>query len=84
MTGEVADELEPLMLLLAKERCPEEIEFEDAYGLPIDVVDLATVRLCGFGAVVCVHGDALVKVKVKYFTPSMFHIDIIILAWRGN
>lgn len=81
--GEVTDELELLIVLPAKERRPEELEFEDAYGLPIDVVDLATVRLWGLGAVVGARGDALVKVKVKYFASSMVQVDIIMLAWRG-
>jgi hypothetical protein len=80
MIGDETDELEPLMILPARERRPEELEFEDAYGLPMDVVDRATVRLWGFGAVVGARGDALVKVKVKYSASSIVHVDIIIVA----
>lgn len=71
------------MRLPVIDRRPEELEFEDAYGFPKDVVDLATIRLDGFGAVVGARGDALVKVKVKYSASSIAHVDIIIVAWRG-
>lgn len=82
--GEVTDELEPLMRLPVMDLRPEELEFEDAYGFPKEVVDLGTTRLDGFGAVVGARGEALVKVRVKYSSSSMAHDDIIIVACRGT
>jgi len=65
------------------ERRPEELEFEEAYGLPTDVFVLATVLLEGRGAELDGRGVELVKVKVKYWASSRFQTEMIMLAWSG-